>query len=209
MNPELKQQLSELMDGELSRDQTRFLIKRLSSDAELGDCWQRWQLVSTCVRGNAVVAMRPDFVARVSVALQSESSPRVVVSGVALKWVGGFAVAASVALAAIVAVRPVPAPNAGTVADTSATAAPIMAAAEVAPSPYREQDLRPPLRDAQTVASADAAPLAASVRIDPRIERYLVRHNEALGTQGYGFVPYVTLVTPLREVPQPMPETAR
>lgn len=209
MNPDTKQQLSALMDSELSRDEARFLIRRLSSDHELIGCWQRWHLASDCVKGAASAPLQRDFVARVALALEADSLPRPGVGGIALKWAGGFAVAASVALAAIIAVRPAALPGETPVAATSAPMAEVGAAAEVAPSPYREQDLRPPLRDAQPVASSDASPLAASVRIDPRIERYLVRHNEAAGSRGYGFVPYVTLVTPLREAPLATPEQGR
>lgn len=214
MNPDTKQQLSALMDSELSRDEARFLIRRLSTDHELIGCWQRWHLASDCAKGAASAPLRADFAERVALALASESLPRRVVAGVALKWAGGFAVAASVALAAIVAVKPAAPTGENTTAGsivvaTPAPAAVMAATAEVAPSPYREQDLRPPLRDAQLVASTDASPLAASIRIDPRIERYLVRHNEAAGATNYGFVPYVTLVTPLREAPLATAEQGR
>jgi hypothetical protein len=40
---------------------------------------------------------------------------------------------------------------------------------------------------------------SASVRIDPRVESYLVRHNEATAAQAQGFVQYVPLVAPVRE----------
>lgn len=194
---EPRQALSALMDGELAPDQARFLIRRLQGDAELSGCWQRWHVAGDCLRGQGAAPLRRDFVERITLALESEPAApvRAAYAGAALKWIGGAAVAASVALAALLAVNPAATPDA---AGAPGLAQQHGGMAEVAPSPYREQDLRPPLRlDAQMVAATEASPYAAAVRLDPRIESYLVRHNEA--TAGSGFVPYATLVTPLRE----------
>ena len=201
MTPDtIKQQLSALMDGELERDQVRFLLRRMPGDAELSGCWQRWHVAGDCLRGQGTAPLRGDFARRIAQALDAEATPGHGFGGVALKCAGGFAVAASVAVAALLAVNPGAgpephAPSTPTLAQQPATPIPAPAA-EVAPSPYREQDLRPPLRlDAQMVSAGDVSPFA--VRIDPRIESYLVRHNEAVGNQS--FAPYATLVTPLRE----------
>ncbi len=210
MNPDsmssdpIRQQLSALIDGELERDQTRFLLKRLQGDAELAGCWDRWHVAGDCLRGHAIAPLRSDFAARIALAVDAEAAPSRRIGATVLKWTGGFAVAASVALAALLAVNPATAPEAiAPLAPSTPTLAQqptVTPAAEVAPSPYREQDLRPPLRlDAHMVSANDGSPYAAAVRIDPRIESYLVRHNEATAMQGRGFVPYVTLVTPLRE----------
>jgi sigma-E factor negative regulatory protein RseA len=209
MSNDLRQQLSALVDGELDRDQMRFLLKRLQGDADLVACWQSWHVAGDCLRGNATAPMRDDFAARIALALEVEAVPGRNRSGEMLKWAGGLAVAASVALAALLAVNPASVPGDSTRTGSGIAATPAVPAAEVAPSPYREQDLRPPLRlDAQLVADTGASPYAAAVRIDPRIESFLVRHNEATAMQGRGFVPYVTLVTPLRER-APAPEPAR
>jgi sigma-E factor negative regulatory protein RseA len=204
MNPsEIHQQLSALLDGELDRDQARFLLKRLQGDAELSGSWQRWHVTRDCLRGQAAAPLRQDFAARIALAIQQEAAPGRRLAPMALKWAGGFAVAASVAVAALLAVSPgsetVPGPSVATAPD---------APAQVAPSPYREQDLRAPmLIDAQRV-SAETGAYGPAVRLDPRIESYLVRHNEATAAQGRGFVPYATLVTPLRER-APVAEPAR
>lgn len=199
---DIKQQLSALVDGELERDQARFLIRRLPDDPELSGCWQRWHVAGESLRGHGCAPLRADFVARVSLAIAQEATPGRGVPREALKWIGGFAVAASVALVALMAVRPpAEAPELSTAPQTVAVPAP-----QVAPSPYREQDLRPPLQAAMTVSASEAGPYGAVVRIDPRIESYLVRHNEA--TQAQGFVPYLPLVTPVRER-APAAEAAR
>ena len=190
---ETKLQLSALMDGALERDQARFLIRRLPDDPELSGCWQRWHVAGDSLRGQGCAPVRADFVARVSVAIAEEAVPGRGVPREALKWIGGFAVAASVALVALMAVRqPAEAPHA------APANAPLVA--QVPQVPLREIDLRPPVRPEEAMTVSRDLPsdlLAAPVRIDPRIEAYLVRHNEATQTQG--FVSYLPLVTPVRE----------
>jgi sigma-E factor negative regulatory protein RseA len=202
MNQEIKQQLSALIDGELERDQTRFLLKRMQADDELSQCWSRWHAAGESLRGQGITPLRLDFAQRIAQTLEAEAAPRRPAMAPLLRWAGGIAVAASVALAALLAVDPGagPAPVAPPLAAAPAPVPSATPPAEVAPSPYREQDLRPPLLlDAQTVSASETSPYATTVRLDPRIESYLVRHNEATAMQGRGFVPYVTLVTPLRE----------
>ena len=46
-------QLSSMMDGELSLDEARFLLRRLRHDEELNGCWERWQLCGDVLRGQA------------------------------------------------------------------------------------------------------------------------------------------------------------
>jgi sigma-E factor negative regulatory protein RseA len=190
---DIKLQLSALLDGELERDQARFLIRRLPDDPELSGCWQRWHVAGDSLRGQGSAPLRADFLARVSVAIADEAVPGRGVSRETLKWIGGFAVAASVALAALMAVRP----QAGA-PEAAPVSAPSMA--QVPQVPLRETDLRVPARAEEAMTVSRDLPsdlLAAPVRIDPRIEGYLVRHNEATQTQG--FVSYLPLVTPVRE----------
>lgn len=183
------EQLSALMDGELDRDATRFLLKRCESDRELVDCWQRWHVTGEIMRGGAVVPFKIDLVHAVSMALaqedaaQLQSSAQPVRGGAGravLRWGGGFAVAASVALAALIVVQPAAAPDAtlaGTGVLPATLDAPVSVVATVAPSSLRERDLRPPYRlDAQTVS--DEGMPYHSLRFDPRIENYLRRQSQ-------------------------------
>src|SRR5688572_12533796 len=104
--PELRQQLSALVDGELERDQLRFLVRRVPGDVELRGVWQRWHVAGDCLRGQGSAPLRADFVARIALAIDAEPTVSRAYGGQALKWAGGFAVAASVALAALLAVNP-------------------------------------------------------------------------------------------------------
>jgi anti-sigma factor RsiW len=140
---ETREQLSAYADGELAADSRRFLLKRLAADAELKAAWSNYHLIGDSLRGQAGPPLPLDFSARVQAAIEAESAPaRGYGHGIA-RWIGGGAVAAAVALAAIITV-----PQAN-----SPLQAPGSELAEVAPTGLREQDLRPDLsRAAHTVA---------------------------------------------------------
>ena len=188
MNQEIREQLSALIDNELDRDRTRFLLKRAEHDADLTAVWQRWHFVGEAMRGSAL-PLRKDFARSIAARLDEEAGvvtlPAPRHSG-ALRWGGGFAVAASVALAALLFARP----DAGIApvvpdSDLASLPAPVLdaaiAPAVVAPSPYREQDLRPPYRlDAQTVSSYEARRAGNSLRFDPNYEATWLRHQQAV-----------------------------
>src|SRR5690606_36407727 len=46
-----RRQLSAMLDGELSPDQARFMLRRLQHDGELAACWERWQVCGDVLRG--------------------------------------------------------------------------------------------------------------------------------------------------------------
>jgi hypothetical protein len=115
-------QLSALLDGELAPDEARFLLRRLQHDDELSGCWERWQLSGDVLRGRIDVALPSGFAARVAAAVAADDAvhaarvpdrsggPRW------LRWGGGAALAASVAVIALFLSRQAP--------DTVAPAAP-------------------------------------------------------------------------------------
>jgi len=103
-----RQQLSAMLDGELSPDEARFMLRRLEHDVELARCWERWQVCGEVLRGRAEGLLPGDFAARVAVAVQARS-PRPDTSAnfrqrPRLLW-GGMGIAASLALAAVLLVR--------------------------------------------------------------------------------------------------------
>ncbi|RBG83978.1 hypothetical protein BRM26_19525, partial [Xanthomonas oryzae pv. oryzae] len=71
-----RQQLSALVDGELSADASRFLLRRLAHDEELAGCHERWQLCGDVLRGAASAPAPLDFAARVRSAIAEEPAPR-------------------------------------------------------------------------------------------------------------------------------------
>ncbi len=186
MNQEIREQLSALIDNELDRDRARFLLKRAEHDGELVALWQRWHLTGEIMRGTALPLGR-DFLQGIHARLEVDGPVRAAKPGYsrAWRWGGGFAVAASVALSALLLVRPqgpsltVPAETAVAVA-TPEVSAPLPAS-QVMPSPYRVQDLRPPYRlDAQVVAASEAGRYGTQARFDPDFEAYWLRHQQAV-----------------------------
>lgn len=99
-----RQQLSALIDGELSADQARFLIRRLEHDQELSACQERWQMAGDVLRGQLGAVAPADFAARVALALPpAAAQPRSAAGSRARqwRWASGGALAAGLALVAV------------------------------------------------------------------------------------------------------------
>jgi len=109
-NPSINEQLSALMDGELSRDETRFLMRRLDADTQLAKTWSNYQLASDVLKKRFATPMRADFVASVMQAIEIEK-PAASRGGL-LRWAGGGAIAAAVAIVALTSTRPLNEPAA-------------------------------------------------------------------------------------------------
>ncbi|MFL6601038.1 MAG: sigma-E factor negative regulatory protein [Steroidobacteraceae bacterium] len=116
MNEELDSQLSAMFDDELPAAQCELLARRLSRDEELRARWGRYAAIGATIRAEGGARLNAELARRVSVAIATE--PEVIAEPVqpssrlsrlrAARWwapVGGVAVAASVAAAAILWVR--------------------------------------------------------------------------------------------------------
>ncbi|HEU4856654.1 MAG TPA: sigma-E factor negative regulatory protein [Rhodanobacteraceae bacterium] len=143
MDPTSREDLSALMDGELAVEPTRFLLRRLDHDPELGATWSRWHLIRACLASDSarmtVSRHDSDFSARVAAALQAEAQHPPVRQRRWARYVGGGAIAASVAVAALMLNTPNPRVGApATVAHSesapAASAATATALAEAAPA---------------------------------------------------------------------------
>jgi sigma-E factor negative regulatory protein RseA len=107
MSEKFQEQLSSLMDGELPRDELRFLLRRMDADSELAQCWSRYQLVRNSIRRQPILSLRADFSQVLMQRIDLENAPgRARAGGVLLRWAGGGAIAAAVAVVALVATRP-------------------------------------------------------------------------------------------------------
>ena len=185
-------QLSALMDGELPRDEMRFLLRRIETDAELAGRWSRYQLARGVLRRQAATPLRADFAATLTRRLAAEAAPARRRGMPLLRWVGGGAIAASVAVAALVMTRPaLHAPAA-----TLAAAAPATAIQDTrTPQPVRLPALLN--FDYAQPASFETSPYGAQPY------DLLRRRYEPVET-GSGAIPYVLLSAPL--LPPPAPE---
>ncbi|HEY0179052.1 MAG TPA: sigma-E factor negative regulatory protein, partial [Dokdonella sp.] len=61
MNQTIHEQLSALMDGELERDETRFLLKRLATEQDLPLRWARYHVVRQTLRRQELDSLPASF----------------------------------------------------------------------------------------------------------------------------------------------------
>jgi len=182
MNTESREHISSLMDGEVSRETGRFLVRRLGADEELCATWARYHLVRDCLRHQEGGLAGGGLASRVRRAIEQESPAgrRIRRAPGWLKPAVGMAVAASVALMAIVAVGPggQPAQPAGGEVTGVAEAPSFRSPQSLTPAPISQQ-----------------ASLLGETGGDTRMNALLLRHYQAAGsTGGKGFVTFVPIV---------------
>lgn len=200
-NDELRAQISALMDGEAPRDTARFLAQRLAADPGLRGDWMRWHHQRDCLQGHAVSRLDDAFAARIAAAIAAEAAPGRPLGAQILKWAGGMAVAASVALLAILLVPTMQTgqtPADAGLAQQASVPTTATAPAQVASSGLTEADLRPSLAPAaQTVSRSSSLPWAPAVKVDPRMELWVLRHQGVRADPlGYGAVSLLPVTQP-------------
>lgn len=137
----VSEQLSALMDGELSEDEARFLRRRLEGDPELRAKWERLHLASDCMKGHPLRLMSPAVSAGVDAGIVA--APAGKTRRPLLRWAMAASVAALALLFAPQLMRTQP-PEATDALAESSTPDPV----RIVPSP----------------ASADLVALAAPAR---------------------------------------------
>lgn len=178
MNDEIREQLSALADDELNELERPLLLGRVQRDAALRECLGRYQLIGEVMRG-ASASVGTSIAQRVQKVLANDA-PVIASQPVSQqdRWwkpLAGFAVAASVALVAVLAVT--------TVRDSN-NRAPVVAVTDTAPGTTLASDAGEPHWD----------------RIEPQVEKrlsgYLVNHNEYAASRGVqGAMPYARVVS--------------
>ena len=106
MTDSQRENLSAGLDGELSKEELRFLLRRLDHDSTLQQAWSRYHVARDGLRRQLPPLASADFASRVMQAIERES---VVVHGKRrhwLHWSAGGAIAASVAVAALMVAQP-------------------------------------------------------------------------------------------------------
>ena len=198
MSKESLEHLSSLMDGELSRDAGLFLTRRLFSDEDMCEKWERFHLIRDCIRQPGSKQMVTGLSTRLSASLDAEEVPTVSAwrSNRWLKPVSGLAIAASVALMAIVITAPQPGqvPGESDTALMSTAAQPFVSPNTLARSPVSQAASFAPAQQANS----------------NRLNAYLLRHNQMARTAGrQGFVSFVPIVaTPRNSVAEEAKESS-
>lgn len=107
MTDHQRENLSTGMDGELSKEELRFLLRRLDHDASLQQQWSRYHVARDGLRRELSPLASEGFAQRVMQAIEREA-----VSGQQgkrrhwLHWSAGGAIAAGVAVAALMVAQP-------------------------------------------------------------------------------------------------------
>ena len=100
--------LSAGMDGELGQEELRFLLRRIDHDASLQVRWSRYHVASASLRGELPALASAAFAQRVMQVIEAEAA-RAAPRQRRHQWLklsAGGAIAASVAVAALMAGRP-------------------------------------------------------------------------------------------------------
>lgn len=179
-----RENLSALFDGELDADAARFALKRLGHDVQWRDTCGRWQLCGDLLRRQAGQGVSPGFAAggfaeRVAAAIAADGALQDVResaqaqdgaivprrrSGSRRGWIGGAALAASVAVAALFVARPF-SDEAGGAADPARIAAQAASAGPAQTSPQPAPGATVPAEAAPAEALMAAAPVSADTSL--------------------------------------------
>jgi len=181
MSEALREQLSALMDGELPKDQMRFLLRGMDADAQLAQSWSRYQLASAVIRRQVTfVPVDAGFADRVMQAV-AQQAPGSGYGVRMLRWAGGGAIAAAVAVIALVGTRP---------SIQSPMPAATVASVPAAPAQRLQNVFMPiaPSFDYAQPASFDSGVIS--------LPRYDQRMRYAEGLMPNAQVPYVLLIQP-------------
>jgi anti-sigma factor RsiW len=162
--------VSALVDGELSRESARFLMRRLEHEPALVSHFGSYHTIRACLRREPVLAAPEAFVAGIWARLDGQAVAHAVPErpryGRWLRAAAGGAIAAGMAAVALLSLR---APDTATLGPVAATPA----------------ALRPVLRT-EKAAGRFQQQLAPDA-----IEAYLMRHSGAVAAVGGGSAPFV------------------
>ena len=193
-----REQLSALVDGALDADQSRFLLRRLQHDDALAECLSRWQVIGDVLRDQAQAPAPAGFAAAIAARIADEPLPQVEGEGVGIpqraastaaasarsagargarwRWFGGGALAASLAIASVLALRPQTSPLAPADlarADAASPTSPVVAGTasgnDLATATPEANDTQPDL--GQPTTSASTAPVVRRAANPVRVAR--------------------------------------
>lgn len=186
MKEEIKEQLSALVDGELAGHEHEFLLRRLQSDVELKDQWERYHLIRDALHNELPRSVDMSLTDRIMAdvyrephqdlpAVAEERSPGSLPATLArfARPLASLAVAASLAVLSLFGVQ-----NMLQTREVAEPVARIASAADV-PGYVRARGTRWD---------------TARAEVETRLTTYLVNHNEyASTTNMQGMIPYVRI----------------
>lgn len=182
------ERFSALIDGELAEAEATALIAEVKRDHSLWQVVGRFYLIGDVARNNVPERWQPDFVLRVMQAVEKEPVWLLSARDPARpkkKWIMGVAIAASVCALAVFVSKLDKAPISGKVAWFGSESA------QVALNP----PIPPPQEQSMARQLAEGQPRSQNTASDPRLDRYLVKHNQYLDSYTVqGVAPYARVV---------------
>ncbi len=176
MKDKLYEQISVLVDDELTGPEQALLARRIGRDADLQRRLSLYQLVSDALQNHLPPQVDPGFYRRVQAALHDE--PAIRSGGLAgsrlgalVKPVAGLAIAASVAIVAVISIQ------------SARQDVPSVPALATVPA------------DKDYVRVQQAPGTGVQPRVGKKLDIYMVNHNEYAVSRGMqGMLPYVRIV---------------
>lgn len=193
-----KETLSAAMDGELSKEELRFLLRRLDHDASLLPVWSRYHVAGDGLRHQVSPMAGSGFAARVMQVIEDDQaavSPTVPRRRDWLRLSVGGAIAASVAVAALMISQPTGPDPAHSGGLASSTTSPAAAKAVASVSPNNALAVVPPSLSPYSASglSQRAAVTLGDPADNPLFQRYPILSGQVLSGQDYSTKGYKTL----------------
>ena len=204
MSEHIDEKLSVFMDGELGRDEARFLLRRVEHEPSQRARWTRYHVIRQALRRQEIVVLREDFASGILARLDDAHAVRSA-RGTWLRWGSGGAIAAAVAVTALMVTKPVSEPASTPITVARAPQAASTAPTQLASANPVESRTQPlvPNSPIQTAAASFGTDLVEPASFDPRMQSYLIRHYQATGSTGQpDVVPYI-LLPPAQAAPRP------
>jgi len=214
MTDTMREQISALLDSELSGQEIDQTIDRLNGQDELRETWGRYHLIGDVIRGETQGGVHPDVAEQVRQQLASEpailAAPKPKRSHV--EWISGAALAASVAVLAVMVAPQLLNPESETPShiaafDTKETVVHYPSSLSASPQSYRfVNSALPPRQLPATMNRPNARWYTQPSRgtrwknlsqpaMQSKLNSYLVDHSEyAIQGRMKGVVPYATFV---------------
>jgi sigma-E factor negative regulatory protein RseA len=187
------ERISALLDGELEGHEQQTTLDGLLADAETRKAWGRYHLISESLRGNLPDGIEHGFSTRVMQALEDE--PTVLAPKPRASWgqrAAGLAVAASVAAVAVLGVQFMYQQDGqAPVAQLAQQSTPTVSNSR---KNFELAGIRPNVQTVtQTLDAANNAPRILR-SYSPRLNKYLVDHNQQAPRVVQGVVPFARIV---------------
>lgn len=182
----MKEEISALMDGEVTEQEMQKCLREMRNDDQQRDCWEQYHLIGDALRNSLPPNLDRSFVNSVSQAIAKEELPAAEVTPfkqqpakksksrhpIANPFTG-FALAASVAMVAYVGV--------GMIAVDEQAAGPRMASAPTSIAPLAQQHL-PTLANQADIRTVQGQQWnKAKPAVESKLNNYLYSHRNVAG----------------------------